>query len=125
MSTKPKTHKAMSDSKWMSRLRKFASTGVWPASEGNRPAPRQKKWHDLYQRIQTQDPPTPASVSSAAVMHPPEPCPTVNCSFRVFHPARPSTSSTSPFVVGDFATRGPQMDFVPNQSGGQRQTGAA
>ncbi|KAI9520647.1 hypothetical protein NQZ68_015566 [Dissostichus eleginoides] len=40
----------MSDSEWMSRLRKFASTGAWPAGEGNRPAPRQKKWCELYQR---------------------------------------------------------------------------
>ncbi|KAI9522256.1 hypothetical protein NQZ68_038131 [Dissostichus eleginoides] len=42
----------MSDSEWMSRLRKFASTGAWPAGEGNRPAPRQKKWFELYQRIE-------------------------------------------------------------------------
>ncbi|KAI9525156.1 hypothetical protein NQZ68_009354 [Dissostichus eleginoides] len=42
----------MSDSEWVSRLRKFASTGVWPAGEGNRPAPRQKKRFELYQRIE-------------------------------------------------------------------------
>ncbi|KAL3057997.1 hypothetical protein OYC64_010217 [Pagothenia borchgrevinki] len=42
----------MSDSEWMSRLRKFANTGAWPAGEGNRPAPRQKKWCELYQRIE-------------------------------------------------------------------------
>ncbi|RVE72561.1 hypothetical protein OJAV_G00039730 [Oryzias javanicus] len=47
-----KTHKAMSDSEWMSRLRTFASTGSWPSSAGNRPAPRQKKWHDLYNKIE-------------------------------------------------------------------------
>ena len=35
----------------MSRLCKFVSTGVWPASEGNKPAPRQNKWYDLYQRV--------------------------------------------------------------------------
>ena len=46
-STKPKKHKAMADSDW----RKFASTGAWPAGEGNRPAPRQKKWSELYQRV--------------------------------------------------------------------------
>ncbi|KAK1889705.1 Titin like [Dissostichus eleginoides] len=51
-SRKAKAHKAMSDSEWMSRLRKFASTGAWPAGEGNRPAPRQKKWFELYQRIE-------------------------------------------------------------------------
>ncbi|XP_056224227.1 uncharacterized protein LOC130163830 [Seriola aureovittata] len=52
MSPKAKSHKVMTDSEWMSRLRKFASTGAWPASQGNRPAPRQKKWHDLYQKIE-------------------------------------------------------------------------
>ncbi|KAK7907602.1 hypothetical protein WMY93_016214 [Mugilogobius chulae] len=51
MASKPKSHKAMDDGEWMSRLRSFATTGVWPAGEGNRPAPRQKKWHDLYQKI--------------------------------------------------------------------------
>ncbi|KAJ8375066.1 hypothetical protein SKAU_G00056460 [Synaphobranchus kaupii] len=30
---------------------KFATTGVWPSEAGNRPAPRQKRWHDLYQRF--------------------------------------------------------------------------
>ncbi|XP_057184794.1 uncharacterized protein LOC130551257 [Triplophysa rosa] len=50
MATK-RSHKAMSDAEWVSRLRKFASTGVWP-SDGNRPAPRQKKWHEIYQRIE-------------------------------------------------------------------------
>ncbi|XP_031172176.2 uncharacterized protein LOC116061928 isoform X3 [Sander lucioperca] len=47
-----KSHKAMGDSEWMARLRKFASTGAWPAGEGNRPAPRQTKWYELYQRIE-------------------------------------------------------------------------
>ncbi|XP_073805185.1 uncharacterized protein [Danio rerio] len=47
-----KSHKAMSDADWISRLKKFASTGVWPSNEGNRPAPRQKKWHEIYQRIE-------------------------------------------------------------------------
>lgn len=46
-----KSHKAMSDAEWISRLKKFASTGVWPSNEGNRPAPRQKKWHDIYQKV--------------------------------------------------------------------------
>ncbi|XP_036943223.1 uncharacterized protein LOC119013024 isoform X5 [Acanthopagrus latus] len=52
MATSSKSHKAMADSEWMSRLRKFASSGVWPAGEGNRPAPRQKKWFALYQMIE-------------------------------------------------------------------------
>ncbi|XP_059211301.1 uncharacterized protein LOC131989935 isoform X2 [Centropristis striata] len=50
MSTK--SHKAIGDGEWMSRLRAFASSGVWPSGAGNRPAPRQRKWHDLYQKIE-------------------------------------------------------------------------
>ncbi|KAK5600524.1 hypothetical protein CRENBAI_017518 [Crenichthys baileyi] len=42
----------MPDTVWMARLRSFATTGSWPADEGNRPAPRQKKWYELYQRIE-------------------------------------------------------------------------
>ncbi|KAJ8290439.1 hypothetical protein GJAV_G00012900 [Gymnothorax javanicus] len=52
MSTKPKSHKAMGEGEWMTRLRAFASTGVWPSGAGNRPAPQQRKWHDLYQKIE-------------------------------------------------------------------------
>lgn len=51
MSSKPKSHKAMGDGEWMARLRAFASSGVWPGGGGNRPAPRQRKWHDLYQKV--------------------------------------------------------------------------
>ncbi|MEQ2245911.1 hypothetical protein ILYODFUR_032925 [Ilyodon furcidens] len=47
-----KSHKAMPDTVWMARLRSFAATGSWPADQGNRPAPRQKKWYELYQRIE-------------------------------------------------------------------------
>lgn len=50
-SLKSKSHKVMADSEWMSCLRKFASSGAWPAGEGNRPAPRQKEWYELYQRV--------------------------------------------------------------------------
>ena len=46
-----KSHKAMGDKEWMGRLRSFASSGVWPSGGGNRPAPRQRKWHDLYQKV--------------------------------------------------------------------------
>lgn len=46
-----KSHKAMSDAEWILRLKKFASTGIWPSNEGNRPAPRQKKWYEIYQRV--------------------------------------------------------------------------
>lgn len=51
MSSNTKSHKPMTDSEWMSRLRKFACTGVWPANEGNKPSTRQKKWHELYLRV--------------------------------------------------------------------------
>ncbi|KAJ8364297.1 hypothetical protein SKAU_G00131280 [Synaphobranchus kaupii] len=47
MAYKQKKHRAMGDEEWMSRLRGFAALGVWPSEEGNRPAPRQKKWYDL------------------------------------------------------------------------------
>ncbi|KAL2092076.1 hypothetical protein ACEWY4_011874 [Coilia grayii] len=40
----------MPDTVWMARLRKFASTGTWPVDEGNKPAPRRKKWYELYQK---------------------------------------------------------------------------
>lgn len=46
-----KSHKALEDDEWMSRLRWFASTGVWPSEAGNRPAPRQKKWFDLFHKV--------------------------------------------------------------------------
>ncbi|XP_076869509.1 uncharacterized protein LOC143519694 isoform X3 [Brachyhypopomus gauderio] len=52
MSASKKSHKAMADTDWLARLQAFANTGVWPSSEGNRPAPRQKKWHELYNKIQ-------------------------------------------------------------------------
>ncbi|XP_039670276.1 skin secretory protein xP2-like [Perca fluviatilis] len=51
MSNKPKSHKSMGEGEWMARLRAYASSGVWP-SGGNRPAPKQRKWHDLYQKIE-------------------------------------------------------------------------
>ncbi|XP_073725207.1 uncharacterized protein [Misgurnus anguillicaudatus] len=52
MASKHKKHRAMSEGEWMARLRRFATQGVWPSEAGNRPAPRQKKWHDLYQKIE-------------------------------------------------------------------------
>ncbi|XP_018967340.2 uncharacterized protein LOC109098184 isoform X3 [Cyprinus carpio] len=48
---KSKSHKAMRDEAWMSRLQLFASSGNWPSDAGNRPAPRQRKWYDLFQQI--------------------------------------------------------------------------
>ncbi|KAJ0005929.1 hypothetical protein NQD34_015823, partial [Periophthalmus magnuspinnatus] len=52
MSKHSKSHKAMDDSKWVSRLRSFASTGAWPSDAGNQPAPRQHKWYSVYQKIE-------------------------------------------------------------------------
>ncbi|XP_063743367.1 uncharacterized protein LOC134871539 isoform X1 [Eleginops maclovinus] len=51
MSNKPKSLKGLGEGQWMARLRAFASSGVWP-SGGNRPAPRQRKWYALYQKIE-------------------------------------------------------------------------
>ncbi|KAK5612018.1 hypothetical protein CRENBAI_002028 [Crenichthys baileyi] len=39
----------MPDTVWMARLRSFVTIGSWPADEGNRPAPRQKKCSHLLQ----------------------------------------------------------------------------
>ncbi|MEQ2163020.1 hypothetical protein GOODEAATRI_025975, partial [Goodea atripinnis] len=52
----------------MARLRAFASDGVWPSNTGNRPAPRQKKWHALYQKP---PPVTPKSVGSESSSYAP------------------------------------------------------
>ena len=41
--TSSKSHKAMADSEWMSPLRKFPSTGVWPTGEGNRQSSQEKE----------------------------------------------------------------------------------
>ncbi|XP_047204714.1 uncharacterized protein LOC124857485 isoform X2 [Girardinichthys multiradiatus] len=62
MSFKPKSHKALGDEEWMARLRGFSSDGVWPSNAGNRPAPRQKKWHALYQKpnLVARKPPGPS-----------------------------------------------------------------
>ena len=46
-----KSHKAMGDNEWHKRLQDFADNGIWPSSSGNRPAPRQKKWNDLYLKV--------------------------------------------------------------------------
>ncbi|XP_027138765.1 protein piccolo-like [Larimichthys crocea] len=52
MASKPKPHRAKGENEWISRLRRFAASGVWPSETGNRPAPLQKKWHDLYLKIE-------------------------------------------------------------------------
>lgn len=46
-----KKHRSMGDSEWLSRLKTFATTGVWPSNVGNKPAPRQKRWYALYQKV--------------------------------------------------------------------------
>ncbi|KAI9516774.1 hypothetical protein NQZ68_013832 [Dissostichus eleginoides] len=40
----------MGDAEWLARLKAFANSGVWPSEGGNKPAPRQRKWYDLYQK---------------------------------------------------------------------------
>ncbi|XP_052441064.1 uncharacterized protein LOC127979568 [Carassius gibelio] len=47
-----KSHKGMSNAEWLARLESFAQTGVWPSTQGNRPSPRQKRWHEMYQKIE-------------------------------------------------------------------------
>ncbi|XP_026143958.1 uncharacterized protein LOC113118756 [Carassius auratus] len=47
-----KFHKGMSNAEWLARLESFAQTGVWPSTQGNRPSPRQKRWHEMYQKIE-------------------------------------------------------------------------
>ncbi|XP_059892305.1 uncharacterized protein LOC132446172 [Gadus macrocephalus] len=42
----------MGSEEWVSRLKAFASSGTWPSSAGNRPSPKQAKWHNLYQKIE-------------------------------------------------------------------------
>ena len=46
-----KTHKAMGAEVWVSRLKTFAATGVWPSDAGNRPSPKQPKWHSIYTKV--------------------------------------------------------------------------
>lgn len=46
-----KSHKGMSNAEWLARLESFAQTGVWPSTQGNRPSPRQKRWHEMYQKV--------------------------------------------------------------------------
>lgn len=41
----------MGNEEWMLCLQKFAAVGVWPSEAGNRLAPRQRKWHDLYLKV--------------------------------------------------------------------------
>ena len=48
---KPKKHKPMGDDEWRARMKAFAETGVWPSQLGNKPSVKQKKWHDLYEKV--------------------------------------------------------------------------
>ncbi|KAL7844989.1 hypothetical protein SRHO_G00235290 [Serrasalmus rhombeus] len=42
----------MGDDEGMSHLKRFAASGIRPSDAGNRLSPRQKKWYDLYQKIE-------------------------------------------------------------------------
>jgi hypothetical protein len=41
----------MPDEEWSKRLQQYAATGCWTG--GNKPAPRQKKWYQLYKKVCT------------------------------------------------------------------------
>ncbi|XP_063078244.1 uncharacterized protein LOC134468232, partial [Engraulis encrasicolus] len=84
-----KSHKAMSDGEWLARLQKFASSGVWPSGEGNRPAPRQKRWHELYLKIEK----CPLQSRGQVTLW--LKSPTCSCGFHKGHPpANPPTSQS-------------------------------
>jgi hypothetical protein len=50
-----KSHKARPDSEWYAKLRIYAESGEWPrqfqGKVANRPAPRQKKFYDIYEKV--------------------------------------------------------------------------
>ncbi|CAL8258558.1 unnamed protein product [Arctogadus glacialis] len=71
MSTKK--HRAMGSEEWVSRLKAFASSGTWPSSAGNRPSPKQAKWHNLYQKSVRSPAATSASTSAAPARSPGRP----------------------------------------------------
>ncbi|CAL8378232.1 unnamed protein product [Gadus morhua 'NCC'] len=48
-----KKHRAMGSEEWVARLKAFACSGTWPSGAGNRPSPKQGKWHNLYQKMST------------------------------------------------------------------------
>ncbi|XP_034534731.1 vegetative cell wall protein gp1-like [Notolabrus celidotus] len=122
----------MGDHEWMSRLRRFAATGVWPTDAGNRPAPRQKKWHELYQMIEkcplqnrgqrslfgaaqvclcgfhtkkTPQEPATRSASSSAPPSLPGPAPSTSAG----SPASPAVSSRDVAVPSEVAAKRPKL----------------
>ncbi|XP_045920358.1 selenoprotein V-like isoform X2 [Micropterus dolomieu] len=94
MSIKPKSHKAMGDGEWMARLRAFVNTGLWP-SGGNKPAPRQRKWYDLYQKIEKC--PMQAHGQSTLFVGP-KAC---NCGFHTVKPATQPPAEAPQSVASD------------------------
>ncbi|XP_034005948.1 uncharacterized protein LOC117498012 [Trematomus bernacchii] len=105
----------MSDSEWMSRLRKFASTGAWPAGEGNRPAPRQKKWFELYQRIEKCPMQAHGQKSLFGQVQ--------QCTCR-FHPQKPAATPVQGAVGQQTAASGPVHRAVGQQSSAGTVQGA-
>ncbi|XP_060943163.1 uncharacterized protein LOC133020572 [Limanda limanda] len=90
MASKDKKHRAMGDEEWMSRLRRFAVEGAWPADAGNRPAPRQKKWHDLFLKIEK----CPLQLrGQRSLFGGPQTC---NCGFHIKKPSVSVSSSVTP-----------------------------
>ncbi|KAI9541920.1 hypothetical protein NQZ68_026385 [Dissostichus eleginoides] len=124
MSTKPKTHKAMGDAEWLARLKAFANSGVWPSEGGNKPAPRQRKWYDLYQKIekcpmQARRQTTLFGGSMAC-----------NCGFHVVKPASAPQSVASVSAPGATASAQqtflrPPLSLSMNESGGDEPATAA
>ncbi|KAK1885061.1 Protein trichome birefringence-like 25 [Dissostichus eleginoides] len=93
----------MGDAEWLARLKAFANSGVWPEG-GNKPAPRQRKWYDLYQKIekcpmQARRQTTLFGGSMAC-----------NCGFHVVKPANAPQSVASVSAPG--ATASAQQTFL-------------
>ncbi|XP_061077259.1 uncharacterized protein LOC133111127 [Conger conger] len=89
-----KSHKAMGDGEWLARLQRFASSGVWPSGEGNRPAPRQKRWHKLYQKIEECPLQSKGQASLWGKYHP------CTCGFHKGHPPAKVDAAASTSAVG-------------------------
>ncbi|KAK1906080.1 NAD-dependent histone deacetylase HST3 [Dissostichus eleginoides] len=94
----------MGDAEWLARLKAFANSGVWPSEGGNKPAPRQRKWYDLYQKIekcpmQARRQTTLFGGSMAC-----------NCGFHVVKPANAPQSVASVSAPG--ATASAQQTFL-------------
>ncbi|XDV52295.1 hypothetical protein PO909_021038 [Leuciscus waleckii] len=102
----------------MSRLRRFASTGVWPSEAGNRPGPRQKKWFDLFQGIDK----CPMQVRRQATLFGgPQEClcgfhPPIQPATSASPVARPPSAARPPSTIPSPAVRPPSVARPPSTS---------